>query len=133
VLVVVAAAVAALIWSGRSDDSDSRPMSQSAPTTQPGTPTSSPRVGTIEELSGIGDKTSDVFTAEANWEIRWKSPGKPFAIELLDKGGVSRGEVVQAGDRAEGATFVSEAGEFKLKVTATGEWSIEVIGQAESG
>lgn len=95
-------------------------------------PTAPAEPGLVDQFSGSGNETTGAFAAAPNWEIRWQSAaGKPFAVELLTKDGRSRGSIVEAGDRMEGTTFVVEGGEFKLKVSAAGDWSIQVFSRGE--
>jgi hypothetical protein len=128
VVLVVALVV---VLSLRSDDKDN-------PSATPGHPSSAPTTsgvkspgtaGPIAHFTGPGGTTTTSFRAGVNWELRWKTEAdKQFAVELLDKDGTSRGEIVAAGKKKEGSVFVSEAGEFKLKVTTPANWSIDIVG-----
>jgi len=127
---VIAAVIIVAVLSNGSDKGAGVTDRPSKTATTSASPSSAPKVGSLAKFSGRGDKTTTTFRAAANWEIKWGTQaGKQFAVELLDKNGRSRGQVVVATKRAQGSTFVSEAGEFKLKVSATGDWSIEVIGR----
>jgi hypothetical protein len=87
----------------------------------------------LARFEGSGDKTTKAFSAAANWQIIWAAKaGSGFTVELLDKNGVSRGDIVTGKKQAKGSTFVSEAGEFKLKVTASGPWTIAIVGSRPS-
>ncbi|WP_392544135.1 hypothetical protein [Oryzobacter telluris] len=84
----------------------------------------------LARFTGSGDTTTKAFSAASNWEITWEAkPQSGFTVELLDKDGVSRGEIVTGNKKAKGSTFVSEAGEFTLKVSASAPWSIAVVGR----
>jgi hypothetical protein len=106
----------------------------------PGDPTSTPTASTsdspgppksLASFTGSGDKTTTSFEAAANWEVRWQTEADPtFTVELLDKDGTSRGQIVAAKKKTKGSVFVSEAGDFKLKVTASGDWSIRILGKS---
>lgn len=127
-LIVVAAVVVLVLMSNRSDKDAQAPHLTPTPTTAI-SPSSAPRVGSLAKFSGHGDKTTTAFLAVANWEIKWGTQtGKPFAVELIGKNGTSRGQIVVAKKQPQGSTFVSEAGEFSLKVSAAGDWSIQVNG-----
>ena len=81
----------------------------------------------IARFSGDGGTTTKSFTVALNWELRWTAAkGSGFTVELLKADGTSRGIVVQSGSRASGSTFVGEAGSFKLKVTSSSSWTVEV-------
>jgi len=128
--VVIAVVVIVAVFSNGADEGAAVPDRPSKTSTTSASPNSAPKVGSLAKFSGRGDKTTTTFRAAANWEIKWGTQAdKQFAVELLDKNGTSRGQVVVATKRVQGSTFVSEAGEFKLKVSATGDWSIEVIGR----
>ena len=92
---------------------------------------------TVEEIasfSGSGPDTTDSFEAAENWELRWEAQNPVgFGVELLTADETSRGQVVQGGEDASGATFVSEEGEFRLRVTADGDWSVTVTGVPAGG
>jgi len=128
---VIAAVIIVAVLSNGSDKGAGVTDRPSKTATTSASPSSAPKVGSLAKFSGRGDKTTTTFRAAANWEIKWGTTraDKQFAVELLDKNGTSRGQIVVAAKRAQGSTFVSEAGEFKLKVSATGDWSIEVIGR----
>lgn len=88
------------------------------------------KAGSLARFDGSDDKTTTTFKAASNWRINWEArAGSGFTVELLDKNGVSRGEIVTAKKKAKGSTFVSEAGEFKLKVTASSPWKIGIVGR----
>jgi hypothetical protein len=135
-LILVAAACflvvgGAVLLLTRSDEHEAAPPPTTATTKQEAGSTAPAQPGLVDQFSGSGDDTTRAFTAGANWEIRWQNTaGERFAIELLTKEGTSRGLIVDAGDRTEGATFVVEGGEFKLRIIAGGDWSIEVFSQA---
>jgi hypothetical protein len=85
----------------------------------------------LARFGGSGDETTTAFTAASNWEITWTAkPESDFSVELLDKDGASRGVIVTGKKKARGSTFVSEEGDFKLKVTASSPWTIEIVGRA---
>jgi hypothetical protein len=129
-LLVVGGAV--LLLTG-SDEHEGARAPTTATTKQGADSTAPAQPGLVDQFSGSWDDTTHAFAAGANWEIRWQNPaGERFAIELLTKEGTSRGSVVDAGDRTEGVTFVVEGGEFKLRITAGGDWSIEVFSQASA-
>jgi hypothetical protein len=117
-----------VVLSLRSDDTDSgsgKPERSSSATASPSTAKAEP----LAHFTGASDQITTTFRAAANWEVRWTSAaGKQFTVELLDKDGTSRGEIVAAGKKKEGSVFVSEAGEFKLKVTTPRNWSIDIVG-----
>jgi hypothetical protein len=102
--------------------------------TASGSSTPVPKASSLAKFSGRGDETTTTFRAASNWEIRWRTEsGSPFTVELLDASGVSRGQIVTSKKKVTGATFVSEKGQFKLKVSATRAWSIEIIGRPLAG
>ena len=76
-------------------------------------------------FSGQGDTTTKTFSAALNWELRWTA-GR---VEMLKADGTSRGELLKAGAKTSGSTFVGEAGTFKLKVTSNKPWMIQVYSQ----
>ena len=127
--ILVAAAVIGL--SLGSDDNDGKsgtPGHQSTPTTSNG-PSSAPKA--LETFTGDGAKTTTTFSAAANWELRWQTKTDPkFTVELLNKKGESLGQIVTAKKKTQGSVFVSQAGEFKLKVTGTQDWSIRIVGKS---
>ena len=91
-------------------------------------------VDELAAFTGSGDDTTEAFEAAVNWELRWKAEeSESFSIELLAEDGASRGQVVQGAEEGSGTTFVSEEGEFKLEVSAAGDWSITVVGASPSG
>jgi hypothetical protein len=100
-------------------------------TTKSPSPTvSGQRAGQIASFSGNGSGTTKKFSAATNWQIVWRAgAGSGFKAELIDSHGASRGDIVTAGKKTSGATFVSLAGTFRLKVTAKGSWSIKVTGR----
>ncbi|WP_157610592.1 hypothetical protein [Terrabacter sp. Soil810] len=101
-----------------------------SPTSSPSAGTSAAKAGSLERFDGSDGKTTTTFKAASNWQINWEAKaGNGFTVELLDKQGVSRGEIVTAKKKAKGSTFVSEGGEFKLKVTASGPWTIGIVGR----
>lgn len=112
------------------------PAGSAGRTAQPSSMAPSAQAAKAESLArfkGSGDKTTTEFSAASNWQIAWVAKaGSGFTVELLDKNGVSRGEIVTGKKQAKGSTFVSEAGEFKLKVTASSPWTIEIVGSASS-
>lgn len=125
-------AVAAVALSGcSSDDSDNDTGDSGATTTTPVAASSEPagaQVEPVAEFSGEGNETTESFDVEVNWELRWRvSEGERFAVELLTNDDVSRGHVVDATDKSEGTTFVSEAGEFKLRVSSDAPWSVQIV------
>jgi hypothetical protein len=120
-----------VVRSQSADDQSSagQPSSRSHSTTS----TPAAKAGSLARFDGSGDKTTTAFSAASNWEIAWQAqPGSGFTVELLDKDGVSRGEIVTGKKQAKGSTFVSEAGEFKLKVSASSRWKIGIVGRASS-
>jgi hypothetical protein len=121
-----------IVLSLKSDDKDSQ-AGTDGPSASPSATTSassSPaKAEPLAHFTGSGDQTTTSFRAAVNWELRWKTEAdKQFTVELLDKDGTSRGEIVAAGKKKEGSVFVSEAGEFKLKVTTPANWSIDIVG-----
>jgi hypothetical protein len=99
--------------------------------TSSASPSPAPTVGSLTKFSGDASKTTTTFRAAGNWELKWRTQrDRQFAVELLEKDGTSRGQIVTAKKKTEGSTFVSEKGEFKLKVTAAREWSIEIVGRS---
>lgn len=104
--------------------------SASASTTAAAVSTS-PDVKPIAEFSGSTDKTTDPFKAEANWELQWQvATGKHLTVDLLNAKDEARGQLVDSSGKTTGSVFVSEAGEFKLRVTANGDWSVKVVSRA---
>ena len=121
-----------MVLTSRSDDTAPQ-AGTDGPSSSPWTTTSassSPaKAEPLAHFNGSGDQTTTSFRAALNWELRWNTEAvKQFTVELLDKDGTSRGEIVAAGKKKEGSVFVSEAGEFKLKVTTPGAWSIDIVG-----
>lgn len=101
--------------------------SGSASPTGTATPSAAP-VRTVASFSGSRGTTTRPFGAAVNWQVRWTAPsGSGFSVELLNQQGASLGTIVTAGKRASGATFVSQAGTFKLKVTSKKPWRIQVL------
>ncbi len=130
-LVVVAASVG--LPGCSSDGSEATPDGSATTAATPST-NSEAKVGPVAEFSGSGDETTETFRAAANWELRWRvAEGGPFAIELLTKDGESRGRIVDGGDNMEGTTFVSDEGEFKLNVSAGGDWSVQLLSRPVDG
>jgi hypothetical protein len=87
----------------------------------------------LARFTGSGDKTTTAFSADSNWEITWKAkPQSGFTVELLDKDGTSRGQIVTGKNKTKGSTFVSEAGEFTLRVTSSSPWLIAIVGRESS-
>jgi hypothetical protein len=126
-IVVVAAAVTVVWLFTRSDD---KPAAAPPGSTSTRTRASSPpaKAGRVKSFSGHGNDVTKAFNVAANWEVRWRTgTRKAFAIELLGKGDESRGQIVLAKKKSTGSTFVSEAGHFKLKITAAGNWSVKVF------
>jgi hypothetical protein len=84
----------------------------------------------VATFSGQGDTTTKTFSAALNWELRWTAgSGSGFRVEMLKADGTSRGELLKAGAKTSGSTFVGEAGTFKLKVTSNKPWMIQVYSQ----
>lgn len=128
--------VALLVIRSQGADEPGRAGRPASSSQSPSPSANSSPVATAESLArfeGSSNETTTAFAAASNWEIGWAAkPGSGFAVELLDKDGVSRGEVVTGKKKAKGSTFVSEEGNFKLKVTASGPWTIEIVGRASS-
>jgi hypothetical protein len=82
-------------------------------------------------FSGSGDDQTEPFDVAANWELRWESDGA-FQAELFNPEGESRGVIIETDEAGDGATFISEAGEFTLEVSADEDWSIEVVDRSGS-
>jgi flagellar basal body-associated protein FliL len=117
VAVVVLAAVGIAVWVSTSGD-DKKAGSSSGPIA---------KLGLVVNFSGRGDQTTKVFKVASNWEVKWRTQAdKAFAVELLRKGGDSAGQIVVAKKQSAGSTFVSDAGDFKLAVSAAGKWSVQV-------
>ena len=115
-----AAAVVAVIVTNGEDSGNGSPQSG-----RPGA-----TAGQLRVFSGKGNATTAQFSAQANWEIKWSAaPHGGFTVELIRADHSSGGQVVKAGTKPSGATFVSEHGSFRLRVTAIGRWSIHVIGR----
>jgi hypothetical protein len=82
-------------------------------------------------FSGSGDDQTDAFDVAANWELRWEADDA-FQAELFNAEGESRGVIIETDEAGDGATFISEAGEFTLEVSADGDWNIEVLDRSGS-
>ena len=131
---VVLVVALVIVFSLRSNDKDGQSGTPGHPSPTPTAsasddPSGEPRP--LVRFTGKGDKTTTSFKAAVNWEVRWRTEADTqFTVELLDKDGTSRGEIVAAKKRTHGSVFVSEAGEFKLNVTASRDWSIRIIGKS---
>jgi hypothetical protein len=130
--VVVVALV--IVFSLRSNDTGSQsdtPGHRSSTPTASASDSPSGKPTPLAHFTGTGDKTTTSFRAAANWEVRWQTASdKQFTVELLDKDGTSRGEIVAAKKRTQGSVFVSDAGEYKLKVTGSRNWSLQIVGRS---
>ena len=129
-LVAVGAVAAAVVLIQRdADDTADSPATPSVTSSaNPSPRATQPQAHRVTQFAGEAGTTTQTFTVALNWEIRWAAPsGSGFAVELLRQDGTSRGQVVQAGTKASGSTFVGEAGEFKLKVTSSKPWTIQIF------
>ena len=124
-LLLVASAVGLWLLVQRDGRDDGRKASQDSTTTVLPAGVAASRVAQFE---GKGDTDTGSFRVTTNWEIRWAAPtDSGFAIELLTAGGASRGMIIGGEETANGSTYVSEAGEFKLRVASRQPWSVEIF------
>ena len=102
------------------------------PTPPGGTPDVRATVEPSETFQGEGNDATDVFEVGANWELRYElTSGRSLAIELLTDKGESRGEIVRTTKAKPGSTFISEAGNYKLKVASEGKWTLSVLNRSD--
>ena len=127
--ILVAAIVIGLsVYSNDNDGKADTPGHRSTPTASKG-PSGAPKA--LETFTGHGDETTKTFSAAVNWELRWSTtPDPTFTVELFDKKGASLGRLVTAGKKTHGSVYVSAAGEYRLKVSGTQDWSIRIIGKS---
>lgn len=129
-IVIVGAAVILL----KGPEGAGSPAKEATTTTVATAPTAPAEPGLVAEFSGFGNESTPAFAVAPNWEIRWQAAAdNPFAVELVTTSGKSRGSIIQAGGRTEGTTFVVEGGDFQLRVTAGGGWSVRVISRGQGG
>jgi hypothetical protein len=131
-VVVLGVAIMVAVRSSGPDEGAKASDVQS-PSSSPTTSASSipaAKTKSLARFAGAGNKTTKPFGAAANWQIEWRTKDPKFTVELFDRNGKSRGDVVAAKRRTHGSTFVSERGQFELKVTASRDWSIRIIGRA---
>jgi hypothetical protein len=127
-LVALAAIVAFIVvLVQRGGDDSTSPNGRPTATGTPSPGATQPQAHRVTQFSGAGDTTTKTFKVALNWEIRWTAPrGSGFTVELLRPDGTSRGNVVTAGAKTSGSVFVGEAGDFKLKVTSSKPWTVEI-------
>jgi hypothetical protein len=77
-------------------------------------------------FSGEGDEDTEVFTTGPNWELAWETESSEMSIELLTGDAESRGTIIETDEAGGGTSYISEGGEFFLRVTATGSWQVEI-------
>jgi hypothetical protein len=128
IAVVVALLVAGGLLLANDDDGDDGGGSEKVTqTTEAGSEGSDETRGVTEHFSGNGDDTTDVFEVAENWEVRWKTTGASFELELFTEDDTSRGTIVTASDEPDGSTFVVEGGRFSLAVRTDGDWSVDIV------
>ena len=128
-LLLVAAAVGLWLLAQRDGSDDGRGEASQDNTTTTAEP-SSIAASRVAEFEGPGDAHTGSFRVARNWEIRWAAQADSgFAVELLTAGGTSRGMIIEAQEGTSGSTYVSQAGEFKLRVISRKPWSMEILSQ----
>lgn len=90
-----------------------------------------PREELIDEFSGVGDDTTSAFTVEGRWEIRWETEGEAFQVDLVDGNVDPLETVVDHEGQGGGSNYLMQDGDYRLDVTADGDWSIRVFEHAE--
>jgi hypothetical protein len=127
-LVALAVVAAVVVLVQRGGDDPAGPNGRASATATPSTGATQPQAHRVTQFSAAGDTTTKTFRAAVNWEIRWTAPsGSGFTVELLKADGTSRGEIVAAGKKTSGSTFVGEAGQFKLQVTSSKPWTVQIF------
>lgn len=127
----LAAVVAVVVLVQQGGDDTATPKGTTSATATPSAGSTQPQAHRVTQFSGAGGTTTKTFKAALNWEIRWTaSSGSGFTVELLKADGTSRGKIVTAGKKTSGSTFVGEAGEFKLKVTSSKPWTVQIFSRA---
>jgi hypothetical protein len=126
-LASVVAVVVVVVVIKQGDDA-ATPKGTTSATATPSAGATQPQAHRVAQFSGVGDTTSKTFKVALNWEIRWTAPtGSAFTVDLLKSDGTSRGQILRAASKTRGSTFVGEAGEFKLKVTSSKPWTIQIF------
>jgi hypothetical protein len=101
-----------------------------APSSRPSIPTAVPAPnvpagGTVLELNGTGNLTSDAFAVEPGWQVVWQTEGTHFSYAV--HGAQDLGTVVDVKEPSSGANAFAPAGTFRIEVAAQGPWSIKVV------
>ena len=84
-----------------------------------------PAGGTVLELNGTGNLTSDAFAVEPGWQVVWQTEGTHFSYAV--HGAQDLGTVVDQKVPSSGANAFAPAGTFRIEIAAAGPWSMKVI------
>ena len=108
----------------------SRPSSSSTSTAVPtptstDTPTAASTSGTVIEMAGEGDATSEAFTVTQGWQIEWRIEGASIELSLDGADGLTK--ILEQPGPAVGVTQPTPTGTFTMHVTAEGSWRIRVV------
>lgn len=82
----------------------------------------------ISHFSGSGSTTTVLFSTDTNWQVRWTAAkGSGFRVELVNDRSVSRGIIVTGVTTTSGSVYVTEKGTYKLRVTSSKPWTIDIV------
>lgn len=119
--------------------SSSNSSSSSTPTKPPTTTTKSLTWQTTHTFSGNGEKKTDVFTVADTWKIKYTCSGMGQGIDgvlgvsVYGSDGTIQDVAVNAtckdGKTTSDTTTEHSGGQVYLDVTATGDWSVDVMEQ----
>lgn len=80
----------------------------------------------IQELTANGSLTTQPFTVNDHWEVRWKSTND-LSLFLLDAQGKQVEELGHSNGHASGATYHAKGGTYSLKISTSAHWTITVV------
>lgn len=82
---------------------------------------------TIIELSANGMKTTEPFTVDSSWKLKWDAEGSIFQAYLYNKNGNLVNVIANQQGAGKGSSYYPKAGEYYLQINAIGNWSLKVV------
>ncbi len=82
----------------------------------------------LHAFDGVGSQTTAAFEITGDVELGWHHDGYLNAIEWIRTGGGGSSFIEMQGRpiKHRGQVFISEPGQYRVRVTGTGPWELEV-------